>query len=156
MTAGVPSPRLGSRRVPAIRSPLSRGPLPLGRVTDGDEEGAAPVAGASLVLAEGGISSFPIEATTDVHGAASLGPIAPGDAFLSARAAGFIAKTGVPVPPGASPAVRIGLVRGGTLRGDVVDGRGFPVDGATIEVVGTMANGEPIDESPERSAFRTA
>src|SRR6185369_7528078 len=117
---------------------------------------AAPVSGANLVLAEGGLSSFPLEATTDARGAASLGPIAPGEAFLSARADGFVPKTGVAIPPGPSPAVRIGLVRGGTLVGDVVDARGFPVDGATIEVVGTMTSGEPIDESPSRVAFRAA
>jgi hypothetical protein len=126
------------------------------RVTDGEEDGAAPVSGTSLVLAEGGLSSFPLEATTDTRGAASLGPIAPGEAFLSARADGFVPKTGVPVPPGASPAVRIGLVRGGTLVGDVVDARGFPVDGASIEVVGTTNGGEPIDESPQLVAFRAA
>ena len=126
------------------------------RVTDGEEEGAAAVSGANLVLAEGGLSSFPLEATTDARGAASLGPIAPGDAFISARADGFVPKTGVAIPSGSSPSVRIGLVRGGTLVGDVVDGRGFPVDGASIEVVGTMPSGEPIDESPQNVAFRAA
>ena len=34
--------------------------------------------------------------------------------------------------------------------------RGFPVDGASIEVIGTMASGEPIDESPQNVAFRAA
>jgi protocatechuate 3,4-dioxygenase beta subunit len=124
------------------------------RVTDGDDEHAAPVASASLVLAEGGLSSFPLEATTDARGAATLGPIAPGDAYVSASAEGFVARTGVAVPPGASPSLRIGLERGATLRGDVVDARGFPVDGAIVEVVGTSPTGEPIDESPERTAFR--
>jgi hypothetical protein len=52
--------------------------------------------------------------------------------------------------------VRIALARGATLVGDVVDGRGYPVDGASIEIVGTTKTGEPIDESPERAAFRTA
>jgi hypothetical protein len=40
--------------------------------------------------------------------------------------------------------------------GDVVDARGFPVDGASIEVVGTTNSGEPIDESPQLVAFRAA
>jgi hypothetical protein len=114
------------------------------------------VPGANVVLAEGGLSSFPLEATTDARGAATLGPFSPGDAFLSANADGFVARTGVAVPAGAAPSVRIGLVRGATLRGDVVDARGFPVDGASVEVVGTTPSGEPIDESPERVAFRSA
>jgi protocatechuate 3,4-dioxygenase beta subunit len=126
------------------------------RVTDGDDADAAPVPGASLVLAEGGLSSFPLEATTDARGGAILGPIAPGDAYLSADAAGFVPRTGIAVPAGAAPLVRVGLVRGATLRGDVVDARGYPVDGASVEVVGSAPSGEPIDESPERMAFRAA
>jgi protocatechuate 3,4-dioxygenase beta subunit len=126
------------------------------RVTDGDDEGAAPVAGANLVLTEGGLSSFPLEASTDARGSATMGPIAPGDAYVSAQADGFVARTGVAVPAGAAPSVRVALVRGATLVGDVVDARGYPVDGAVIEVVGTAPGGEPIDESPERTAFRAA
>jgi hypothetical protein len=150
---GVALGRGESKSVTLVLSPGRRVAV---KVTDGDDDGAAPVTGANLVLAEGGLSSFPIEATTDAHGAASLGPIAPGDAFLSARAEGFVPRAGLAVPAGPSPAVRVGLVRGGTLMGDVVDARGFPVDGATVEVVGTTPAGEPIDESPERVAFRAA
>jgi hypothetical protein len=147
---------LGRGESKSITLTLALGRRVAVRVTDGDDETAPPVPGTSLVLAEGGLSSFPLEATTDARGAASLGPIAAGDAFLSARADGFVPKTGVAVPPGASPSVRIGLVRGGALVGDVVDARGFPVDGASIEVVGTTNTGEPIDESPQLVAFRSA
>jgi len=150
---GVALGRGGSK---SLTLTLAKGRRVAVRVTDGDDDGAAPVSGASLVLAEGGLSSFPIEATTDRDGAASMGPIAPGDAYLSARADGFVARTGVPVLARGSPTVRIGLLRGAVLRGDVVDARGFPVDGARVEVVGTALSGEPIDESPERSAFRAA
>jgi hypothetical protein len=126
------------------------------RVTDGEGEGAPPIASAAVVLAEAGLSSFPLEAATDAHGVARLGPIAPGDAFVSARAEGFVPRSGIAVPPGASPSVQVALARGATLRGDVVDARGFPVAGASVEVVGTSASGEPIDETPERIAFRAA
>ncbi|HKQ70737.1 MAG TPA: carboxypeptidase regulatory-like domain-containing protein [Polyangiaceae bacterium] len=125
-------------------------------VTDGEGDDALPVPSASVVLAEGGLSSFPLEASTDAKGDASLGPIAPGEAFLSARADGFVPRTGVPVPSSPTGALRIALSRGGTLRGDVVDARGFPIDGASVEVVGATAAGEPIDESPDRIAFRSA
>ena len=50
--------------------------------------------------------------------------------------------------------VRIALLRGATLRGDVVDARGFPIDGASIEVIGTDTFGLPIAETPLLSAFR--
>jgi hypothetical protein len=60
------------------------------------------------------------------------------------------------VPAGPTPQVRIALARGATLTGEVVDARGYPVDGASIEVVGNTSAGEPIDESPERAAFRVA
>src|SRR5262249_22312793 len=40
------------------------------------------------------------------------------------------------------------------LRGDVVDARGFPIGGATIDVVGTDAFGLPVSDSPLAAAFR--
>jgi protocatechuate 3,4-dioxygenase beta subunit len=123
-------------------------------VTDGDEPDAKPVAAASVVLTESGISPFPLEASTDAAGLATLGPITLGDAFVSARAEGFVSKTGVPVGVARPPKVDVPLMRGGTLRGEVSDARGFPVDGASVEVVGNDLNGDPIDETPERGAFR--
>ncbi len=118
---------------------------------------ARPVARANVVLTEGGLSPFPVEGTTDEQGRVVLGPVAlSGDAYLSARAEGFVAKSGVPAPREAQGEIVIALGRGATLRGEVVDARGFPVPGATIEVVGTAADGTPIDETPERNAFRAA
>ncbi len=134
---------LGRGESKSVTLVLAQGRRVAVRVTDGEEEGSAAVGGASIVLAEGGLSSFPLEATADAHGAATLGPIVFGTAYLSARAEGFVPRTGVAVPEGPAPAVRIGLLRGGTLRGDV-------------EVVGTGLNGEPIDETPERMAFQAA
>jgi hypothetical protein len=156
VSAGETSASLGRGESKSVTLTLTRGRRVAVRVLDGEEEGASPVASASLVLAEGGLSSFPLEGKTDAQGAASLGPIGPGDAFLSAQAEGFVPRTGVAVPIGASPQVRIALARGATLVGDVVDARGYPVDGASIEVVGNTPSGEPIDESPERAAFRMA
>jgi len=156
VSAGETSVSLGRGESKSVTLTLTRGRRVAVRVTDGEDEGARPVASASLVLAEGGLSSFPLEGKTDVEGAAMLGPVGPGDAFLSAQAEGFVPRTGVPVPAGASPQVRIALARGATLAGDVVDARGYPVDGASIEVVGNTPSGEPIDESPERAAFRIA
>ena len=156
VSAGEISVSLGRGESKSVTLTLTRGRRVAVRVTDGEDEEARPVASASLVLAEGGLSSFPLEGKTDAQGAATLGPVGPGDAFVSAQADGFVPRTGVAVPAGASPQVRIALARGATLVGDVVDARGYPVDGASIEVVGNTASGEPIDESPERAAFRIA
>jgi len=119
---------------------------------DGDGDGAPPVKDAAVVLAEEGLTSFPMHARTGPDGAAVLGPIARGRASVSARAAGFVART-VAVAEGAVE-VRVPLLRGGTLAGDVVDDRGYPVAGATIEVIGTDTEGMPIDETSAMLDFR--
>jgi hypothetical protein len=148
---GVP---LGRGETKSITLSLSAGRRVTVHVTDGDEPDAKPVAAASVVLTESGISPFPLEASTDAKGLVTLGPIILGEAFVSARAEGFVSKTGIPVGPEKSPKVEVALIRGGTLVGQVADARGFPVDGASIEVVGTDLYGDPIDETPERNAFR--
>ena len=126
------------------------------RVTE-DADGP-PIASARVTLTENGLSPFPLEATTDKDGRAALGPICAGPASLSARAEGFVARGAVPVPEASSVArdVSIALVRAGTLTGRVVDARGFPVDGATISIVGSDFNGGPIDDDPRRTQFRDA
>lgn len=111
---------------------------------------------ARVTLAEAGLSPFPIEGITDKHGKVVLGPIAHGAASLAARADGFVGKGAVRVEDPAPPEVKIALVRGGTLLGKVTDTRGWPVDGATIRVVGTDLEGMPIDEDPQRISFREA
>jgi len=123
-------------------------------VTDG--EGASPlvVANADVVLAEGGVSSFPIRGRTGTDGKVSLGPIASGPATLGARAEDFVGSALVAVPDVLDGPVRVPLTRGATIRGDVSDARGFPVDGATIEVVGSDPSGLPIAETPALVGFR--
>jgi hypothetical protein len=126
------------------------------RVLEGDADDAEPVARASVTLAEAGLSPFPLEATTDARGRARLGPIAPGSATLSARADGFVARGAVAITAPVAGETRVALARAGTLTGRVVDGRGFPVDGATIEIVGTDLAGMPIVDDPRRSGFQAA
>ena len=92
-----------SRRIQS--SPLVLGPGRRVLVRDRrDEEGAAPVAAASLVLAEGALV---VSTRNDDRCAWSGHPGShrAGEAHLSARADGFVPKTGVPVPPGGSPSV---------------------------------------------------
>ena len=126
------------------------------RVTDGDADGADPIAAARVTLAEGGLSPFPLEATTDKAGRARLGPIAPGGSALSARADGFVGRGAVAVgdPPPAE--TRVALTRAGAVTGRVVDTRGRPVDGASVSLVGTDPSGQPIFDDPRRARFQAA
>lgn len=125
-------------------------------VTDGTGDDASAVPGARISLAENGLSPFPLEATTDAKGRARLGPIAPGPSTLAARADGFVGRGGVLVAEPPPPETRLALVRAGVLTGHVVDARGYPVDGATIEIVGTDLAGAPIFDDPRRATFQTA
>ena len=146
---GTGSP-LGRGETKTVTLVLAPGRKVAVRVVDGEEKGAKGVAGASLVLSEGGLSSFPLEGKTDARGGATLGPIA------ARRRLSLGARAGVRREDRAYP-LRMALPSRSSWRwyggqrciGEVVDSRGFPVDGASIEVVGTTASGEPIDESPE-------
>jgi hypothetical protein len=125
------------------------------RVMDSEAADASPIPSARVSLAEAGLSPFPLEGTTDRDGRVRLGPIAPGPAVLSARAEGFVPKGLVNVPESGEP-ITVVLVHAGVLIGRVVDGRGFPIDGASIEIVGSDAMGAPIDDDPRRTELREA
>jgi protocatechuate 3,4-dioxygenase beta subunit len=138
----------------AITLELRPGRMVTARVVDGEGDDAGPIAGANVTLAEHGLSPFPLEGRTDREGRVRLGPIATSEATLSARADGYVARGGVPVP--AQGDARVVLTRAGVLVGRVVDTRGFPVDGATIEIVGTDFQWAPIADDPRRAQFREA
>jgi hypothetical protein len=149
---GVPLARGEERRV-VLK--LVAGVYASVRVADGEGDEALPVRGARVTLAEAGLSPFPLEATTDGKGAARLGPVAPGPALLSAEADGFVPRGAIDMPASGATATIV-LVRAGVVEGRVVDARGRPVDGATLEIVGTSASGAPIDDDPRKQRFRRA
>ena len=126
------------------------------RVTDGEADDAVAIAAARVVLAEGGLSPFPVEATTDANGRARLGPISGGPATLSVRANGFVPRAAILLAEASPSETRVALVRSGAVRGRVVDDRGFPVEGATIQIAGTDPNGAPILDDPRRTSFQSA
>lgn len=125
-----------------------------GLIADGLENKAIP--GARVSLAEGGVSPFPLEGVSDRDGRVRLGPVLRGPSTVSARADGFVARGGIPIPQPLPKELALHLARAGVLTGHVVDKRGFAVDGASIEVVGTDFYGAPIDDDPRRSRFREA
>jgi hypothetical protein len=135
---------------------LARGRFVDVRVTDGDALDAPGIAAARVTLAEGGLSPFPLEATSDRSGRARLGPIGPGAATLGVRAEGFVARGAVAAPDPRASEARVALVRAGVLTGRVLDARGEPIAGATIEIAGTDSMGGPIFDDPRRANFQAA
>lgn len=126
------------------------------RVVDESPGYDEPVAGASVVLAEYGISSFPVSARSDRDGYAFLSPVPTGPSSVSASAEGFVARSAVPVPLDPVEVLRIVLLRGATLLGEVKDPLGRPIEGARVDVIGTDSDGLPIDASPLLGAYRDA
>lgn len=124
------------------------------KVVDAEGDDGSVVPGASVVLVEDGVSPFPREGRTDADGLVTLGPIVSGRATVSASAPGFVARSAMRVPEALDGPLVIALARGGTLRGDVRDTKGFPIEGASIEIIGTDLTGMPIDETPENAALR--
>lgn len=118
------------------------------------DEDARPVAKAEVVLAEGGLSPFPFQGTTDASGAVAFGPVAPGACAVAAQAEGYVPRG--PVAVSGDEVTTVVLRRAATLLGDVVDAHGRPVDGAMIEVVGTDLDGLPIDVKPMSMSFSAA
>ena len=114
------------------------------------------VANADVVLAEAGLSSFPIRGRTGSgrHRRARSDRGRPGD-WLGARAADFVGSALVAVPEVLDGPVRVPLTRGATIVGEVDDVRGYPIDGATIEVVVAPTRAVlPIAETPALVGFR--
>lgn len=133
---------------------LGPGRMVVVSVTDDEPDRPSPVGNADVVLAEGGLSSFPIQGRTAGDGSVTLGPISAGAATVSASADGFVTRPAVVVPEVLDGPVKIQLMRGGTLDGEVVDSKGAAVDGATVEIIGIDLFGLPIADSPSTMAFR--
>lgn len=122
-------------------------------VTEGEGDDATGVADADVALVEDGISSFPRYGRTDASGHVILGPTVGDGATVSARADGYVARSAVALEPGQRE-VTVALQRGGRIVGRVVDAQGFPVGGASLEVVGVDTAGMPIADSNQLAAFR--
>ncbi len=135
----------------AVRLVLGPGRMVRAKVID---DTGAPISKAEVVMAEGGLSPFPFQGTTDTKGEVVIGPIAPGTAAIGASADGFVPRG--PIAVGAEDPVVLTLRRAATLIGDVRDTKGSPIDGATVEVVGTDLDGLPVDAKPSSLGFKAA
>ncbi len=138
----------------SVTMKLEQGQMLTVNVTNGVAGDARPIADARVMLAEGGLSPFPLEGKTGGDGRVTLGPFARGGAAISVSADGFVPRGAIAVPEPSPAEFRVGLSRAGTLLGRVVDGRGQVIDGVTLEVIGTDLTGGPIADDPRRSLFQ--
>jgi hypothetical protein len=65
-----------------------------------------------------------------------------------------MSRGGIPLADLVAPETRIALDRAGAIAGRVTDVRGFPIEGATIEITGTDVRGDPIMLDPKRANFQ--
>lgn len=145
--------RLASGEERALTLTLAPGAFARVRVLGEESPENRPVPGAAVVVAEDGLSPFPVEGVTDREGRVRLGPIARRAAAVTVSANGYVGQGGVALGD-PSHELEIVLPRAGVIEGRVVDGRGFPIGGASLVVVGTDRGGGPIDEDPRRASAR--
>lgn len=91
----------------------------------------APLVGATVTVAASELSAAPVVARTDEAGRFVVRGLLPGSCFVTVWAEGHVPEVGRPcAAPGE---VEIRLAVGAVVRGRVVDGRGFPLEGALVE-----------------------
>ena len=123
-------------------------------VEDGEDHNH--ISRVKLVAAEEGLSGFPEEAITDSKGKASIGPLLRGNTTISAAHADYVAAPADSYSLPSAATIRITLGRGATLEVRVRDSSGRAVEGATLRVVGMDLLGNPVEDDPQRSAFRAS
>lgn len=122
------------------------------RVVDAENE--KPLSAANVVVIEEGISPFPAAGTTDPNGRVTLGPfVRDVDIAVRVMATGFVAYGPARVPPGSTEEIVAKLQRAATIEGRVVDARGFPIDGASLEIIGTNVYGGPVDDTQNQIRY---
>ena len=135
-------PRNCGEKCPVLLT-LLPGVFAAARVVDGEADDAAPVGHARVTLVEAG-GRFPLEVMSDDAGSARLAfnrsPFLL-NSWLRRTASSPAARS--PSPRTATP-YRLCWSALEPVEGRVFDGRGRPVDGATIEIVGSSPAGDPI------------
>ncbi|MEO0326186.1 MAG: carboxypeptidase regulatory-like domain-containing protein, partial [Myxococcota bacterium] len=106
-------------------------------VGDVRDEAGAPIPGAELTLAAGGLSPLPRRAQADDEGAFALAGLLPGRQALEVRAAGHVPlRLPLTFRAGEEQRLTVELVRGATLEGRLWDPQGRPLAGARVRFVG--------------------
>lgn len=132
---------------------LELGPGTFVRVRVVSAEADKPLAQAKVSVGGAGLGQFLLYDRTGVDGRARLGPLLSSSGIVQARAAGYVAASApFPRPAGnddsenetpPSDEIELKLVRAGSIVGRVVDERGMPVSGVSVEAVGTGLDNIP-------------
>lgn len=125
--------------------------VPLQMVTGDHVEGivvdaeGAPIAGAEVLVVDGGLALAPTRVTTGADGRFHIEPLLPVayERSYLAQASGYL--PGQTAAGGSNDELRIVLEPGATLRGRVVDERGRPVAGALVQ---WLMNRQPSPAAP--------
>ncbi len=131
---------------------LASGAALLGRVIARD--GGAPIENAEVVATEEALAFQPLAATTDAEGRFALEGLRDLDHQIGVRALGYVAIHAT-AHPGGDAEVTFALVRAGVVEGIVLDALDAPVPGASVEVVGTGDDGQPVAWSGADATFQT-
>ena len=144
---------LGS--APQVTLHLGPGRMVAVRVIDAESERA--LGGASVVIAEEGLSPFPAAGATDPNGRVTLGPFVQSvDVSVRVMVPGYVAYGPARVPANSNSEVVAKLLKAAVIEGRIVDGRGFPIDGASLEIVGNDVYGGPVDDTQSQLRYREA
>lgn len=129
---------LAQRGMNEITLELMPGDFVLARIHDVEGN---PIAGARGTFSAHGPGQFLRHGESDRSGLLRLGPFFQQGGTLLVRAPGFVSRVVPAVLPGPQ---EVELIRAGVVTGRVLDAKGFPVEGATVEVVGTDVHGMPV------------
>lgn len=133
-----------------VRLELGPGSFVVARVHDPEGK---PILSAQVTHASGGLDTRTRHGETDSTGMVRLGPLRELHGDLQVRARGFVPQV---VAVSGSMPQDIELSPAGEVAGRVVDARGMPVAGASVEVVGTDIFGMPVALSTRSTAIAEA
>ncbi|MGM0597184.1 MAG: MSCRAMM family protein [Myxococcota bacterium] len=102
-----------------------------------DARNGKPVANAIFSIGESQVSMIVKEVQTDKEGKFKIGPLLPGKYGFSLAAKGYVSLSGQNYWIGEkNPPALFDLSKGLTLKGQIVDKKGIPVEGAIVEIWG--------------------
>ncbi len=123
-----------------------------------DEETDKPIAQARVTYSTSALGEFSRRGISDATGHITMGPLETRYGVLSVRAIDYVSRV-LPFSEEEVNAVGpliVALGRSARVVGRVVDERGFPVAGATVEVVGTDRYGMPVSVTSQSEVIPDA
>jgi hypothetical protein len=143
--------RLGPQETLEIELALVPGASASGEVRRARDD--TPIANAEIVITEEGVFAAPIAARTNAEGRFSVAGLRAMPHRIAVHAEGYVPIEDA-LTPGSSPVFL--LQEAATIRGVVIDERGDPIAGASLDVTGTAESGVPLVLPRSALEFRAA